>query len=817
MAPSSATAALRQQLAPTSQQIRNTFQQEIDSSSATTRTIYRTGYQLRFHRRPPTSRRPLQIQRSAGRRNYATPTVAKPHQARNSPRDHRQLSRPPHLRAAQATTRTQFLDVWLSPLASSDAARHSSQRSAHPAPDPHHPSHTKNTSKDEQNRSSPIQTEKGAHSPHPTRQMPETRSTATPHAADPSLYHRQGTHRGTARMESSSTRDTLPTTQKSTVMPLDLKKQLPTPQKPGSPREMQLSINAKEAMAVQALLQRHGPLLRNRLDGLSRGYKDLSSAHQDMQLLIQRDVTTTHSNSFPTTHIFSAGSHSRSERYSPIAAINSHTTNHGPHCPPPVAQPTVVQRHTAHGRLTRTTSSRTDHTATTTNTDDISTFLDMDWIDVIRFQENKNQIPPSAITETGISKSTIRVYAHAWKQLRQAIRTHPKLLSEIPQHFPFHEVLAQAAARAAHLFTPGTLRQIKHAISHVHRTYNPTPTEILHYSSKCATKKEIRAPRTDTVPNIHAFLNIVQQLYQQSTPKALRDRLVLLLLLLGTKRPSDIVRMFRHKRCLRFQITTIDGPQWITQYPSKAGPILHQLQYLSSQPSSTQIIIMNLRTYRPKTATAKRTIYSNWLPLHENRHHYDLCPVLAMARYLQETKQYRIKKSYKIDKNNSISCITDAHGLHPQPAKPILISLSGSTRTGLQPNTTSGIVRRRLLSPLKMDSGEDKQVPYIVRATSLSYKLAYGLHPQIAKRIGDWAADSTSFHRHYVRLTSTPVSKARLIGIDPHDYLLAHAHHLQALPLQPINNATSHTESDEKIAKVLAGKSTSRRRRVQQI
>eukprot|EP00468_Gymnochlora_sp_CCMP2014_P014616 CAMPEP_0167768656 /NCGR_PEP_ID=MMETSP0110_2-20121227/16805_1 /TAXON_ID=629695 /ORGANISM="Gymnochlora sp., Strain CCMP2014" /LENGTH=800 /DNA_ID=CAMNT_0007657387 /DNA_START=19 /DNA_END=2422 /DNA_ORIENTATION=+ len=800
MAPSSATAALRQQLAPTSQQIRNTFQQE------KTALPLPLGLFIALDINYDST---AVLRRAAARCRY---------QARNSPRDHRQLSRPPHLRAAQATTRTQFLDVWLSPLASSDAARHSSQRSAHPAPDPHHPSHTKNTSKDEQNRSSPIQTEKGAHSPHPTRQMPETRSTATPHAADPSLYHRQGTHRGTARMESSSTRDTLPTTQKSTVMPLDLK--------------IAATDASKTRLAAgnAAIHQREGshgsagtpttprtPPTKQTADGLSRGYKDLSSAHQDMQLLIQRDVTTTHSNSFPTTHIFSAGSHSRSERYSPIAAINSHTTNHGPHCPPPVAQPTVVQRHTAHGRLTRTTSSRTDHTATTTNTDDISTFLDMDWIDVIRFQENKNQIPPSAITETGISKSTIRVYAHAWKQLRQAIRTHPKLLSEIPQHFPFHEVLAQAAARAAHLFTPGTLRQIKHAISHVHRTYNPTPTEILHYSSKCATKKEIRAPRTDTVPNIHAFLNIVQQLYQQSTPKALRDRLVLLLLLLGTKRPSDIVRMFRHKRCLRFQITTIDGPQWITQYPSKAGPILHQLQYLSSQPSSTQIIIMNLRTYRPKTATAKRTIYSNWLPLHENRHHYDLCPVLAMARNLQETKQYRIKKSYKIDKNNSISCITDAHGLHPQPAKPILISLSGSTRTGLQPNTTSGIVRRRLLSPLKMDSGEDKQVPYIVRATSLSYKLAYGLHPQIAKRIGDWAADSTSFHRHYVRLTSTPVSKARLIGIDPHDYLLAHAHHLQALPLQPINNATSHTESDEKIAKVLAGKSTSRRRRVQQI
>ena len=190
----------------------------------------------------------------------------------------------------------------------------------------------------------------------------------------------------------------------------------------------------------------------------------------------------------------------------------------------------------------------------------------------------------------------------------------------------------------------------------------------------------------------------------------------------------------------------LDTPEWARRHRFMDVNIFHDLGHLSDIQSlaDNEFFVMEFRPYLAKTSRTTGYLYGRWVTFIENRFMESCCIVKAVINYLAESKELDISTSVKVDKNFTINDIPDDKGKNSIAAKPVLISLSGSPRIGLQPNTISGIVRRRIIQPL----GITGYTPYILRATSASYKIGYGCSIASVLKVGDWSSEE-AFYKHY--------------------------------------------------------------------
>ena len=315
--------------------------------------------------------------------------------------------------------------------------------------------------------------------------------------------------------------------------------------------------------------------------------------------------------------------------------------------------------------------------------------------------------------------------------------------------------------------------------------------------------------RTASVPDIHRFFDRLSEIHatnktKKQNHKCLRIRVITLLLLLGTKRPSDIVRIWRHRRCIHFTLHRMDVPQWAKEHRTNAVNILHSLGYLkTAEVPPDYFIRANLRPFRPKTGKQKLSLYGDWIHLLENRFLPNFCPVLALAEHLQATNDQNICTTLKYSAADTVTEIVDPRGRDPVHCGPLLTSLpiKSNTAKGLQPATISGIIKRNFLEPLDLSADH---VPYIVRSMSASHKIAHGVPISTVLAVGGWSSEQMS-NKCYRVAPITPIARQRLSDTSPHDWKLVRAHQLSQRkdlpPLQP--EAEPTTTNDYAIAQAL--------------
>ena len=372
------------------------------------------------------------------------------------------------------------------------------------------------------------------------------------------------------------------------------------------------------------------------------------------------------------------------------------------------------------------------------------------------------------------------LYNKAWKQLRTIVQQDTALLKRVHAPGSQSEILTGIlAAYADSISSKGlslaTYQSAQSAVSHFLQASKPTVQSLLRIqaTNKNYKRKHPAGPRNDSLPDIHRMFDIALELAKDQTQKGTRQHLIILLLLLSSRRMSDIARIWRDERSMVFAVIQLDAPRWAAKNEGKAARILQELKLLPKRKlKPNEFVAFKFRSYMGKTCAINGKRFSSWLQLTENREDDRLCPVLAVAKYLKATQKFSIEHSLKYDSNCIISSITDNQGKNPRSAAPLLVSLNGSPRKGLQSSTISGLVRRVITIPLKMEF-----TPHILRACSSSYKRAYGVSEGVVKAVGEWSNEAT-FNKFYFRVVNTPVHPSRLAGVQMHDWVLAHAHTL---------------------------------------
>ena len=302
-------------------------------------------------------------------------------------------------------------------------------------------------------------------------------------------------------------------------------------------------------------------------------------------------------------------------------------------------------------------------------------------------------------------------------------------------------------------------------------------------------------------------------MYQSPTPQTQRAHFISLLLLLGTKRFSDIARIWRHTHCISVFVRRLDTPEWARQHRFLSLDDVHNLGYFLDTKclNHHDFIILKMRPFMAKTSLGNGRLHEGHMTFTENRFCEAFCVVKAFFKCVKITKNFTIKTSLKYDKHTTMSNVTNPQGLNPVPAAPLLLSLNGRPRIGLQSNTISGIVKRSITNRLQ-DLGQ-RWRPYVLRATSASYKLAYGIPVQDILKIGDWRSTS-SLHKHYYFRPIMSLNPARLFDCSHHDWLLPRTCILLRLatlpPLPRTQNrmlARPDATNDAELARTLGGNS----------
>ena len=123
------------------------------------------------------------------------------------------------------------------------------------------------------------------------------------------------------------------------------------------------------------------------------------------------------------------------------------------------------------------------------------------------------------------------------------------------------------------------------------------------------------------------------------------------------------------------------------------------------------------------------------------------------------------------------------------------MSLSGPERIGIKANTISRIVRTEIFQPLGIEAK-----PKTMRATGLSYILAYNISMNYAMTVGSWSSESTML-KYYKVAPLLPVEPHLVEDARPHDWRLARAvyladnpslrftHHKRSRPEDTVNDA----------------------------
>lgn len=489
-------------------------------------------------------------------------------------------------------------------------------------------------------------------------------------------------------------------------------------------------------------------------------------------------------------------------------------TTTGPHCSYESNSVSAVAS-MAFGALVRP-SGQDDHkpscgfTATSSNaqksTQEVMALLELDWCTAIREAESKGRIPIAARIDGRLSASTQKRYSIGWRALYRHAAENPRVLQEIPEHCGKNEILARLLSSLATELAEGnksaaTYAQSQAAVHHFTQAANPSPEVILANTSTAYRRKHPAGATTKKVPDLHAMLDVIVKVPTEEAD--IRSHLMFLLLLLGGRRCSDYVRVFRDNRSMHFEVLQADLPTWARQHRSEAEDILRKLKLIPNEHlRDNEIITMNIRGYLGKTAQPRAQRYNPWHTFHENRFALRFCPILAAALYLNITNKYKLTTELKLA-DTTIATITDDKGRNPRPASPLLVSLNGTPRIGLQPGTMSGVVKRELLIPANIDN-----TAHITRATVASYKRAYGLSVAEVIAVGNWASESC-FNKHYYRVTDTPISPLRLNDVQYHDWRITRAHVLSKQALPPLQfhsgAARDDTADDEAIARSMQG------------
>ena len=348
------------------------------------------------------------------------------------------------------------------------------------------------------------------------------------------------------------------------------------------------------------------------------------------------------------------------------------------------------------------------------------------------------------------------------------------------------------------------------AVSHLLQALKPTPeSTISNTGKKCARLRPDRSRNAKT-PCIHQMLDIVTKMSSSTRPIDVRTTLALLMLLLSSRRLSDVTRVWRHPRSMEFKMRTLDVDKWAKEHRTTAAEKLLDLGHIDRLPEPDEFIQWSFRAFKPKTSGPRNRICASWATLTENRFEPRLCPMRAVADHLHQTSELNLDNKLRCDKATTVTSITDEGGLNPVVASPLFVALNGSPRTGLQPNALGGFVNRVLLQPLGLDN-----TPHVTRAVSSSFKKCCGLSLAQVLAVGDWTSEATFFKHHH--RTSTPrVNPARLTNIMLHDWLLSRAHQMTKMKLPPLdekNTKAPDTTNDEALAQALSSQARSRNSR----
>ena len=533
------------------------------------------------------------------------------------------------------------------------------------------------------------------------------------------------------------------------------------------------SSGKKKRSSLENIKRRHATLTQDNENKTSNE----PNTHGHIQL--RGDTSLVH----PITHESKEGKKSRYPVFPGPQQSGQSTTDNSANAPisyidsATLGPSTMVLPDSPHGGV------ETSHLASKLNSAceskiSLAAYLEMDFGESIRAKEKENNIPQAARLQDRISSRTETLYNKAWKQLRTIVQQDTALLKRVHAPGSQSEILTGIlAAYADSISSKGlslaTYQSAQSAVSHFLQASKPTVQSLLQATNKNYKRKHPAGPRNDSLPDIHRMFDIALELAKDQTQKGTRQHLIILLLLLSSRRMSDIARIWRDERSMVFTVIQLDAPRWAAKNEGKAARILQELKLLPKRKlKPNEFVAFKFRSYMGKTCAINGKRFSSWLQLTENREDDRLCPVLAVAKYLKATQKFSIEHSLKYDSNCIISSITDNQGKNPRSAAPLLVSLNGSPRKGLQSSTISGLVRRVITIPLKMEF-----TPHILRACSSSYKRAYGVSEGVVKAVGEWSNEAT-FNKFYFRVVNTPVHPSRLVGVQMHDWVLAHAHTL---------------------------------------
>ena len=346
------------------------------------------------------------------------------------------------------------------------------------------------------------------------------------------------------------------------------------------------------------------------------------------------------------------------------------------------------------------------------------------------------------------------------------------------------------------------------AVSHYLQLKNRDPQYLLRLTAKAYNQAHPTKPRTDDIPDIHAIFDVVAS-WKAEDEKTLRLKATALFILLGSKRPSDVVRTWHHPRCLCFEWRTLDTPQWAREHTGEAATILTSLGLLPRRNRKDRdFVVMRFRPYKPKVSRQSNRLYGRWVDLVENRFNFNLCPVLAIAKYLRSSRPIptNICTELRYAKDSIVDELLDTHGRNPVTATPLFLTLekrSTKQKKGLQSSTIASLMKHHILQPLDLKD----HVPYVLRATSCSYKIAYGVDVTTVRAAMDCTSEQT-FLRHYYRGVMTPIAAQRLFDARQfHDLTLTRAHALSKGSLPPLSTTDSrahaNTGNDAAIANAL--------------
>ena len=327
----------------------------------------------------------------------------------------------------------------------------------------------------------------------------------------------------------------------------------------------------------------------------------------------------------------------------------------------------------------------------------------------------------------------------------------------------------------------------------------PSGESMMKNASKAYRRAHPPNASTTVVPDIHVLFEKIGAVAADDSPKAVRNHLMMLLCVLTGRRASSLVRIWDHRASLRMETRRIDTPDWAREHRTGAAEMLMELGRLPRRTmADDEFVVISLRAYMAKTSLTTGQAFDPWIELHENRFLPRLCPVRAMARHLQSIRGVKISMDLRYDAQTLVTFIRDDQG-QKMKAAPLLVSLNGNPRVGLQASTLNSRVKDVLL--------DGKTRGHITRACVASYRRAHGESISATMALGAWKTEE-AFRKHYYRVLSTPVAAARLWDVNIPDWRLTRAHQLFLRPsLPPLDGKPrprAATGNDAAIARALA-------------